>query len=136
MAQDWTIMVFDLHTNVDLPHTFVGMHTHSETFYAHLFTKFSSLTKAPLGSFSEYPANFTHRYAVYTEPAQFPLVEHLFGETVAQNMASHFGSLTVEISEGCLYLYAWHQRPSIAHLTTMLQNGVWLAAAIDERSHQ
>jgi len=136
MAQDWIIMAFDLHSNADLPHTFVGLHTHSDTFYAHLFTKFASLTKAPLGSFAEYPPEFIHRYAIYTEPAQLPFVEHLFSKDIAKNMSSHFGSMTVEITEGCLYLYAWHQRPSAAFLTTMLQNGVWLAAAIDERTYQ
>jgi hypothetical protein len=132
-AQDWIIMAFDLHTNVDLPHTFIGLHTHSDTFYAHLFTKFAVLTKAPLGTFNAYPAEFMHRYAVYTEPAQFPLAEYLFDKEIAATIADHFGSLTIEVTDGCLYLYAEHQRPSIAFLTRMLQNGVWLASALDGR---
>jgi hypothetical protein len=135
-TQDWIVMVFDLHTTMDLPHTFVGLHTHSDTFYAHLFTKFATLTKVPLGTFSEYPHEFLHRYAVYTEPAQLALVEHLFSKETTKAIAEHFGGLTVEIAEGCLYLYAWHQRPTGASLTRMLQNGVWLAGAIDERARQ
>jgi hypothetical protein len=135
-TQDWIIMTFDLHSAMDLPHTFVGLHTHSDTFYAHLFTKFATLTKVPLGSFSEYPREFINRYAVYTEPAQLPLVEYLFSKETAKVITEHFGSITVEIVDGCLYLYAWHQRPTITFLTRMLQNGVWLARALDERLQQ
>jgi hypothetical protein len=135
-TQDWTIMVFDLHSVMDLPHVFIGLHTHSDTFYAHLFTKFATLAKAPLGTFSGYPREFINRYVIYTEPAQLPMVEHLFGRETAKAIAEHFGGLTVEIADGCLYLYAWHQRPTTAFLTKMLQNGVWLASIIDERARQ
>jgi len=135
-SQEWIIMAFDLHTSLDLPHTFMGLHTHSDTFYAQLFTKFSSLTKVPLGTFSEYDAGFINRYAVYTEPAQLALTEYLFSKEVAKTISDHFGSLTVEIADGCLYLYAWHQRPTLSLLTKMLQNGVWLADVLDERMRQ
>jgi len=132
--QDWIIMAFDLHTTIDLPHMFIGMHTHSDTFYAQLFTKFMALAKAPVGTFSGYPHDFINRYAVYTEPAQLPLAEHLLSAEIAKTMTEHFGNLTVEIVDGCLYLHAWHQRPTAQFLTRMLQNGVWLASAIDERA--
>ena len=132
-TQDWIIMAFDLHTSVDLPHAFVGLHTHSDTFYSHLFTKFATLTRVPLGTFSQYDAGFVSRYAIYTEPAQLPLVEQLFSKEIAKSIFDHFGSLTIEVVDGCLYLYAWHQRPTTAFLARMLQNGVWLASALDER---
>jgi hypothetical protein len=136
VAQDWIIMAFDLHTALDLPHTFIGLHTHSETFYAHLFTKFSTLAKAPLGTFSEYSREFMNKYAVYTEPAQLALTEYLFSKETTQAVAEHFGSLTLEIADGCLYVYAWHQRPTLALLTKMLQNGTWLANVLDERMRE
>lgn len=133
-TQDWIIMAFDLHTATDLPHAFIGLHTHSDTFYAQLFTKFATLAKAPIGTFADYPRDFLNRYAVYTEPSRLPMTEHLFSGDIAESMAKHFGGLTVEIADGCLYLYAWHQRPTTTFLTRMLQNGVWLASAIDERA--
>lgn len=132
--QDWIIMVFDLHTSVDLPHTFIGLHTHSDTFYAQLFIKFATLTKVPLGSFSSYSPSFIDRYAIYTEPAHTGIVERLFDNEIEKTVVDHFGSLTVEIADGCLYLYAWHQRPSMSMLTKMIQNGVWLAQSIDAHS--
>lgn len=129
---DWIIMTFDLHTSVDIPHIFVGLHTHSETFYAHLFTKFSTLAKVPLGTFGAYDAAFVNKYAVYTAPAQSIAAEQLFDQTIARTMAERFGSLTVEVADGCLYLYAEHQRPSIALLDRMAKCGTWLAQAIDQ----
>lgn len=132
---DWIIMTFDLHTSVDVPHIFLGLHTHSELFYAHLFTKFAQLVKAPLGTFGAYDPAFTNKYALYTEPAQIVAAEMLFDQTITKTIADHFGGLTVEIVDGTLYLYAEHQRPTLALLEKMIKYGVWLAQSIDQRSH-
>ena len=132
--QDWIIMTFDLRTTADLPHVFVGLHTHSETFYAELFTKYAHLAKAPIGTFLHLSRSFTDKYTIFTEPARIVQAEHLFDAKTAGTIAELFGSLTIEISDGCLYLYAWHQRPSLPFLTRMLQNGVWLAQTLDARA--
>lgn len=133
---DWIIMTFDLHTSRDIPHTFLGLHTYSETFYAHLFTKFSHLSKAPLGTFGAYSSAFVNRYAVYTEPAHALEVERLLSPEVTSKIGTEFGSLTVEIADGTLYLYAEHQRPTVAFLERILKHGIWLSKAIDERIKQ
>jgi len=135
-THDWIIMAFDLHTPVDVPHIFIGLHTHSETFYAHLFTKFSQLSKVPLGTFGAYDPAFTSKYAVYTEPAQSITAERLFDQKITKTIADHFGSLTIEIADSCLYIYAEHQRPSLALLEKMVKYGAWLAQSIDIRSEQ
>lgn len=126
----WLIMQFDLHTGVDLPHVFIGLHTHSDTFYAHLFTQFSTLAKAPLDTFASYDPAFLARYAVYVSPAQALEARTLLTPETTATLAKHFGTLTMEIYEGCLYVYA-EQRPSMSLLTAMLQNGAWLARALD-----
>ena len=132
-THDWIIMEFDLHANVDLPHIFVGLRSHNDTFYAHLFTKFPALTKAPLGTFSGYLPSFTNRYTVYTAPVYIEVAQRLIDPSVAQVMGDHFGNLMVEISEGSVYVYAEDQRPSQALLDKMLKFGVWLASSIDAR---
>lgn len=129
----WLIMQFDLHSAGNVPHIFLGLHTHSDAFYAHLFAKFSHLQRAPLGTFGMYDKAFTDRYAIYTQPAASLTAERLFDTEMTKVMAQHFGSLTVEISDGCLYLYSEHARISKSLLETMLQNGIWLAKHIDER---
>jgi len=127
-THDWIIMTFDLHSSVDLPHIFLGLHTHSDTFYAHLFTKFSQLSRVPLDT---YDPSFTNRYSMYSEPAQVIAARSLFDYTTAKTIADHFGGMTIEITEGSLYLYVEHQRPSIAMLEKMIKYGAWLAKTID-----
>lgn len=129
-SHEWIIMTFDLHTKIDLPHIFLGLHTHSDTFYAHLFTKFSQLTKAQLGTFGAYDAGFMNRYSIYTEPSQAIQAEKLIDPETAAIIA-HFGSLTVEIVDGSLYIYAENQRPTSALLEKMLKYGKWLAEVVD-----
>lgn len=128
----WIIMAFDLHTQRDVPHVFVGLHSHSETFYSHLFTKFSSLTKIPLHSYDAYDSGFLRKYAMYAEPPQFLAATQLIPAEVANAVGAHFGSLTFEIAEDCLYIYAEHQRPTGQLLETMIKNGTWLARIIDQ----
>jgi hypothetical protein len=124
-------MTFDLHTTADLPHIFVGLHTHSETFYSHLFTKFSNLTQVPLVDYGPYDKTFSGRYAMYTTPDQFIHTTSLLNPGLTKAVGDHFGSLTFEIAGDTLYLYADDQRTSSALLEKMLKYGVWLAQSID-----
>ncbi len=135
-THDWIIMTFDLHTPVDLPHIFLGLHTHSDTFYAHLFTKFSQMMRVPLGTFDNYDSEFTSKYAIYTQPAKMIAAEQLFDKKITRTIADHFGNLTIEISDQCLYVYAEHQRPSMALLEKMIKYGGWLAQSIDHKMQQ
>lgn len=133
-AHDWLIMAFDLRTTVDLPHVFIGLNSHSDTFYAHLFTKFSNLSKAHLGTFGIYPQNFTQRYTVYTPPSDAVSAEMIIDSVVAKNIGDHFGTMTVEIANGCVYLYTDGQRPTAPLLEKMLQYGIWMATTIDRQA--
>jgi hypothetical protein len=130
---NWIIMTFDLHAPVDAPHVFMGLHTHSDTFYAHLFTTFSHLNRVPLGASGTPDPAFIDKYALYAEPAQAAMVEYLFDHELTQALAQHFGSFTLEIFDGSVYLYAEHQRPTSGLLERMLKNGLWLAQSFDER---
>lgn len=132
--QNWFIMQFDLKNNKDLPHVFIGLKTHSPTFYSHLLTKFKVLQPVPLGTFGMYDAQFTQRYSVYTAPAEALNAERLFDQASTTLIAKHFGSLTLEVVDGYLYLYSNHRRTTSQLVTTMLQNGVWLSRHIDERA--
>jgi hypothetical protein len=124
-------MTFDLHTTTDLPHIFLGLHTHSDTFYAHIFTKFNQLNKAPLGTFGVYDPGFMNKYSIYTEPSQTIQAEKLIDPQTAATIGAHFGSLTAEIVDGALYVYAENHRPTVHLLEKMMQYGAWLATVID-----
>jgi hypothetical protein len=131
-THNWIIMTIDLHTSKDLPHVFMGLHAHNETFYAHLFTKFSQLTRVPLGTYGQHSPQFIQRYALFTEPAHMIAVEHLFNPEVTKIISESFGSLTAEIADGSIYIYAEHNRPTTQLLERMLSSGIWLAKVIDQ----
>lgn len=132
-THNWIIMTFDFHATIDLPHVFLGLHSHSPTFYAHLFTKFSHLTKIPLESYGVYDKAFSHRYALYTSPDQMQNISQLFNPELTKQIGDHFGNITFEVADGCLYLYIEDQRTTQALLEKMLKYGIWLSQSIDAR---
>lgn len=134
--QEWVIMEFDLHSSVDIPHMFIGLHTHSDVFYAQLFTKFPSLIQAPIGTLAAYGKEFLNRYVVYTTSSHVLDFERLIDPETANQIVKYFGKLTIEVSDGCLYIYSQHQHLSSPLLDAMLQNGQWLAAHIDSQLRQ
>lgn len=131
--QEWIVMTFDLHRQVDLPHVFVGLHSHGDAFYAQLFTKFSHFHPLTLTPSMGYDAAFLQNYSVYASPAQALSAARLFDPEMTKVVAEKFNGLTIEISEGCLYVSAEHQRPSAALLDQMLKYGVWLAKTLDQQ---
>lgn len=130
----WNIFQVDLHTTKDLPHIFIGLHSHSETFYAHLLTKFNQLKKTAYGVFGAPHESFTKKYVLYTEPDEALAAERLLDHTITAEIGQHFGSLTIEISTGNLYVYSDNHITSKKLLEVMLQNAIWLAEQIDERA--
>lgn len=124
----WIILTVDLHTPHDVPHIFAGLHTHGDTFYANLFTKFAMLTPLVLPNADR---TFVERYTMYAPPAHVVQAEQILNHDVTRVIAEHFGSLTFEVTEGTVFIYAEHQRPSQQLLSKMLQNGIWLAKYLD-----
>lgn len=129
----WLIQAFDLHTSHDLPHIFVGLQSHHQTFYAHLFTKFPTLAHVSIGMNEGYDRSFTNKYAIYTPAAHMLEVKQLIDPQVSKIIGDYFGAMTCEIVDGVLYMYAEGQRPTPALLEKMLKYGTWLASVIDKK---
>ncbi len=132
----WLIMQFDLHTKVDLPHVFLGPHTHSDSTYEQIFTRFGHLQKVPLGTFGAHDKAFLNHFAIFTTPAESLNAERVFDSEMTKTIGAHFGTLAVELSEGSLYLYSEHKHVSNHLLDTMVKNGIWLAKHIDQRAQE
>jgi hypothetical protein len=130
-TQHWVVMTFDLHRSADLPHVFLGLHSHGDAFYAQFFTKFSHLTRIYFGTTGIYDKEFLKRYSIFSKTDQAIEAERLFHPALAKVIAEQFHSLAIEIADGTLYIYAEHKRPTTALLDTMLTRGLWLARAID-----
>ncbi|MGK2896253.1 MAG: hypothetical protein ACSLEY_01440 [Candidatus Saccharimonadales bacterium] len=128
----WHILEINLHTSQDLPHVFVGRHTHTEGFYRQLFTKFPALRSIRLGTIEAYSGQFLSMYRVYTRPTNTVEVEKLLTPLITDMMSKHFGDLAFEIAHKSLFIYSEGNQLRHALLEAMLKNGVWLAKQIDE----
>jgi hypothetical protein len=131
--QDWLIATIDLRTTADLPHIFIGRRSHSQAFYSQLFTKFTYMMPLPLTEADGYDVQFLLTYVLYAKLTEAAEVSRLFDTTLTKAIADHFHGLTIEVSDGCVYVYAENQRPSGALLDRMVRYGVWLAQTIDAK---
>jgi hypothetical protein len=130
----WAVIEIDLHNSIDVPHIFLGAHSHSDSSYAKLFTSVPSLQKIPLGTFESHSDEFTKRYSIFAAPTQFIEVERLFTAQVTKTIAAHFWPLAVEVVDNSLYIYSDARSLTMNTLDAMLKNGLWLAEQIDERA--
>lgn len=132
----WHVVEFDLKTHADIPHIFIGSGRQGHGFHELLDTKYPSLKAIEPGSTAQYPPDFLSRFNIYTTPAHTVAAERLITPAVATIIASHFSGLAVEITEQALYIYSEKLHVSKHLLSTMLKNGAWLAAKLDENSRQ
>jgi hypothetical protein len=135
-SHQWHILSFDLLVAKDLPHIFVGMHTHSESFYLQLFTKYPHLRAINLSSSGVHKAEFLNKYRVYAKPGRAVEVESILNPLVTEMVSKHFGSLAIEIEGSLLYVYSENITLSEQLLDAMLKNGRWLADHIDRQADE
>lgn len=127
----WHILQFDLHTKIELPHVFIGLHSHSESFYQQLLTKYSHLRPLSLGALYQQVPTFTSHYRVFGQPAMHIDIETLLTSSVGEVFVTNFGALAAEIVDGSLYIYSEKAQLTKPLLEAMIKNGTWLAGHID-----
>lgn len=132
--RNWMIMAFELHTQQDLPHIFVGARNHDPKPYDAFFTTFPTIKEVELGTFENYSPEFTSRFALYSRPNMAIKTEKLFPADSARVMGTHFWPLSAEQNERILYVYSTNERITLHLLETMLENGLWLAAHLDRQA--
>lgn len=130
---NWLIMVFDLHTKIDIPHLFINSNNYNSAAYDTLFDIFPILTPVILGTFENYDPEFTSRFTIYTQPSDFIEVERLFPARTTRVLSAHFWPYSSEVKDGVLYIYSNGNHISQNTLDTMLEIGVWIAKQIDSQ---
>lgn len=125
----WLIVTIDLHSPVDVPHTYIGHHAREHA-YNQSHTRLLPLR---LGVTTSYPAQFTGNYTVYGEPARSIEIEQLLTADMATVISTHFQGASVEIEANTVYMYIESAHPSEPVLEKLLSNGLWLAEQIDTR---
>lgn len=128
----WVIAAIDFSTEVELPHIFLGLHSHSALFYEYLFTKFRYLQPLEFGALHTASDEFQSTYKVYVAPADAIEAERILTPDVTHLIAQHFGILTCEITDGVLYVYSEHPTVNAELLDAMIKNGVWLVKEIEK----
>ena len=127
----WLVFEIDLHSQIDLPHIFIGSNAHSGDFYKKLFSTFVYFRQNKLSIFDQKSSSINNKYSLYTAPAYLVSARNLIREELAEQIAINFYPLAIEISSGSIYVYADNQRATTSLLTKMLKNSVWLAQQID-----
>ena len=130
----WHILAIDLRTPRDIPHAFLGSHSHSELFYDQLLTTQHSFRKMPHESLVQHAGTFTSQYSIFAAPSQYSEISHLLTAEVTNVIGSHFSPLAIEITGDVLYVYSDQQNPTMQLFNTMLKNGLWLAKYIESRA--
>jgi hypothetical protein len=133
-AQNWTIMAFQLKTKQDLPHFFIGAMGHDDKSYDVFFRTFPTIHRVHLGTFEDYGLDFTSRFSMYARPNMAIKLERLMPANSARVLGAHLWPLSVEQNEHILYVYSTSERITPNLLEKMLQNGLWLAAHLDDQA--
>ncbi len=130
----WHILEIDLKTASDLPHIFIGSPTHGMGFHSLLSAKYPSLHPAHLGVLGIPSPDFSDNFKLYAKPDQWLAAERIFSPDITEKIGKHFQGLVLEISGDSLFIYSERSHLTTKLLETMLQNGIWLASVIDEKS--
>lgn len=127
----WTILTIDLHVEKELSPLFLGHHSVREMMLA----KYSTLSELPLSSD---PAlqKFVAGYALYGQLAHEYETYELITVPLLQAYAEHAGMMSVEVTDGTVYVYFAEKHPTWPQLDRMLNFGIWMAEAIDLRIRQ
>jgi hypothetical protein len=132
----WHILEFDLRNTVDIPHIFIGSSKSGHGFHELLETKYPAMQPVSLGATGMYPPEFSSHFSLYVIPALAVSAEQIVPPETAKAMSTHFKGLVMEIADQSLYVYSEQSHLTADLLTTMLQNGRWLAKQIDQNSRQ
>lgn len=123
----WLIITVDLHTNVDIPHFYVGHHERDAAFAA----SHESIYPLAIGGLHRYPHRFLSDYTVYGTATHTLDIERAVTPQMAEVISAHFAGASFEVEDGVIYLYIESERPDEALLEKMLSNCLWLAESID-----
>ncbi len=133
-VQNWTIMAFQLKTKQDLPHFFIGAKGHDDKSYDIFFRTFPTIHQIHLGTFEDYGLDFASRFNMFARPNMAIKLERLIPANSARVLGAHLWPLSVEQNEHVLYIYSTSEHVTPSLLEKMLQNGLWLAAHLDNQA--
>lgn len=124
--QHWTIITFDLHTSFEVPPMVITPASNDEL----LFGKFSQLVELPL-THSESALKFLQKFKLRGSMAKVLEIERLLSDIMFHGMITHFGDVSIEVSENTVYIYSRYKHPTRRQLESQISNGLWFAQHLD-----
>lgn len=131
---NWFILAVELKNGKDIPYFFIKANRKETMAYESLFISFPNIKKVHMGTFENYGSDFVNRFTVYSHPTDSLDIEKNINSSVAKVFSAHFWPLSVECSDGILYIYADEKRIMSHHLHVILENGLWLARQLDDQA--
>lgn len=134
ILNNWIIFAFELHTDMAIPHFFIGAKNRDLQPYHSLFSTFPNMKELGLGVFEDYSADFTSRYGIYARPAKSADIQNIINAKISDVLAAHFWPMCIEQHDNILYVYSTHESVTTNLLDNMLKNGLWLAGQLDKQT--
>jgi len=129
----WTVMEFDLHTAVGLPHVMLGKKTEVQPLFESLLGIHRDLQIHEFDDTKNHHRKFTKHFVAYAPPAHAPLVEHIISPELTSSLVDHIHRIVIEIEGDSVYLSVDDPTLSVQYLDKMMHYGIQFAKHIDQR---
>ncbi len=128
----WVIVQVDLHSGLELPHTFMDAHHHDEVFYSNLFINFANFQVAT-SLFVEHDPKFLEHFITYAPSDKFDDAASVLTSNVTSMLAHHFTNFDYELEGTTLYIY--NSAPSVQEkdIEEMVRVGLWFADELEKQ---
>jgi hypothetical protein len=129
----WTVMEFDLHTAVSLPHVILGKKSEVEPLFHSLLGIHRDLQEHLFIEPKEHHRKFIKHFVTYAPPAHAPLVEHIISPELTNSLVDHIQRIVIEIEGDSIYLSVDNPVLSVGFLDKMMHYGILFAKHIDKK---
>lgn len=133
-SHSWHILEFDLKREHHWPHMFLASKHGQHGFSELLQTKFPLLNAVDITSAYYNAPTLDKTFHVHVSPAHLNYLPDTLPVDTAEMIGHHFEGIDIELVNDKLYLYSERSRLTSQLLTTMLNNGIWLARSLDQKS--
>jgi len=131
ISDNWLVFAIELRSKTSVPHFLIDA-KNSDTHLQHLLSStYPNMKEVDLEAFEPYDAEFVSRFSVFTLPAMTQEIHDIIMAKTAKVLGAHFWPLSIEQNKNILYIYSTQEKITPSLLSSMLENGLWLAAQID-----
>lgn len=129
----WTVMEFDLHTAVPLPHIILGKKNEAKPLFESLLGIHRDMQVHEFAEPASHHRKFIKHFIMYAPPAHAPLIEHIISPELTNALVDHIHRIVIEIEGDSVYLSVDNPSLSVHYLDKMMHYGILFAKHIDQK---